>query len=141
MTDDFDERPRKKYPNQDRRARKSAVGYGRPPRQHRFQAGQSGNPKGRPRGRKNESTLLREILGRKINYRTGDRTRKISVLEGILLRIADDSLKGNIKSAAFLLNRFGAFVSGELEPTKLSQDDQEILKDYVKRLNQRSKQE
>ena len=139
MTDDFDERPRLKSRDQDRRARKSAVGHGRPPRQYRFQPGQSGNPRGRPRGRKNEFTLLREILGRKINYRTGDRTRKISVLEGILMRIADDLLKGDIKSAAFLLNRFGAFVSGELEAPKLSQDDHEILKDYVKRLNQRSK--
>ena len=38
------------------------VGYGTPPLHTRFQKGQSGNPKGRPRGRKNLSSLLNEAL-------------------------------------------------------------------------------
>ena len=119
----------------------AGVGYGRPPRRHRFQPGQSGNPKGRPKGSKNESTILREILGRKIANRVGDRVRKITVLEGILLRIADDSLRGDIKSATFLLNRFGALVSGELERTDITDDDREILEGYVARLEAKRRKE
>src|SRR6185295_19124650 len=88
------------------------VGYRRPPKQHQFKPGRSGNPKGRPKGSKNESTILRGILDRKIQTQSGGRTRKISILEGILLRIVEDSLRGNTKSAAFLLNRHAAF-SGE----------------------------
>jgi len=68
------------------------VGYACPPRTHRFKPGQSGNPKGRPKGAKNESTILREIFERKIESRTGNRSRKITILEGILLRITEDSL-------------------------------------------------
>ena len=117
--------------------RGSRVGYGRPPRQHQFRAGQSGNPRGRPRGAKNESTILREIMARKIKNRSNDRVRSISVLEGILLRIADDALKGNVKSAAFLLNRFGSMVSGELERPDLSEDDREVLEHYARRLRGR----
>ena len=47
------------------------VGYGKPPKQHQFQPGQSGNRKGRPKGAKNKATLLREILDRKIEVRNG----------------------------------------------------------------------
>jgi Family of unknown function (DUF5681) len=32
------------------RAEAYAVGYGRPPREHRFAPGRSGNPRGRPKG-------------------------------------------------------------------------------------------
>jgi hypothetical protein len=103
------------------------VGYGKPPRQHQFAPGRSGNPKGRPKGSKNESTIFRAILGRKIAARSGSRARKIMVLEGIILRLVDDSLKGNIKSAAFLLNRYSALVSREIQHAELSEDDREIL--------------
>ena len=109
------------------------VGYGRPPPEHQFKPGKSGNPKGRPKGAKNESTILRDILTRKIAHRSGGRTRKISVLEGIHLRIVDDALKGNTKSATFVLNRFAALVSGELQPQDLSHDDKEVLEAFARR--------
>jgi Family of unknown function (DUF5681) len=38
------------------------VGYGRPPRHSRFKPGQSGNPKGRPKGSKSLKTLLEGAL-------------------------------------------------------------------------------
>lgn len=110
------------------------VGYGRPPREHQFRRGESGNPRGRPRGAKNESTILRGIMQRKIKNRSSESVRTISVLEGILLRITDDALKGNVKSAAFLLNRFGSMVSGELECSDLTEDDREILETYARRV-------
>jgi Family of unknown function (DUF5681) len=84
------------------------VGYGKPPKQHQFKPGQSGNSKGRPKGAKNTSTLLREILDGKIDLRTGASVRKVSVREAILLRIAQSALKGEIKSAHFLLQRYDA---------------------------------
>jgi hypothetical protein len=113
----------------------SQVGYGKPPAQHQFRAGQSGNPRGRPKGAKNESTILREIFQRKIETRTNGRVRKITVLEGILLRMTEDSLKGNVKSAGFLLNRYAAMVSGELQRQDLSEDDREVLEAFAARLS------
>jgi hypothetical protein len=134
MNNDTNDPPRRRIRNR-RNQRDASVGYRRSPRQHQFRPGESGNPRGRPRGAKNESTILREILSRKIKTRSGERVRTISVLEGIVLRIADDSLKGNIKSAAFLLDRFGAMVSGELQRPDLSDDDREILETYARRLD------
>lgn len=110
------------------------VGYGHPPRAHQFKSGQSGNPKGRPKGVKNEATILYELLHRKIPIREGGRTRKITVLEAILLRFTEDSLKGNTKSAAFLLNRHGTLLSGEPQRPDISEDDQEILEAFAQRL-------
>ena len=112
----------------------TVVGYGKPPRQHQFKSGESGNLKGRPKGAKNESTILREIFERKIDSRSGGRVRKITVLEGILLRITDDSLKGNTKSAAFLLNRYAVMVSGELQRHDISDDDREVLEAFAQRI-------
>jgi hypothetical protein len=57
------------------------TGYKKPPKEHRFRLGQSGNASGRPKGRKNTATLLCEILDRKIEVRTGGTIRKISVRE------------------------------------------------------------
>jgi hypothetical protein len=75
-------------------------------------------------------------LNKKIKQRAGDRVRSITVLEGILLRITDDSLKGNIKSATFLLNRFGALVSGELKQSEVTEDDREILEAFARRIRE-----
>ena len=63
------------------RTRDGDVGYRRPPRNHQFKPGQSGNPRGRPKGARNESSILREIFERKIESRSGGRSRKITILD------------------------------------------------------------
>ena len=104
-----------------------SIGYGKPPRQHRFQPGHSGNPKGRPKGAKNTATLLREILDRKIEVRTGGRPRKITVREAILTRFAESSLKGDTKAAAFLLQRYDMPEGAQEHASDTTPEEQEIL--------------
>jgi uncharacterized protein DUF5681 len=109
------------------------VGYGRPPKEHRFQSGQSGNQKGRPKGSKNTDTLVREILDGKIGARTGGTVRKISVREAILTRFAEFALKGDTKSAAFLLQRYDMAETGNEHansPTTL--EEHEIIDAFLK---------
>ena len=110
------------------------VGYGRPPVAHRFKPGRSGNPRGRPKGAKNETTILRDLLNRKIDVRQGGSARKITVLEAILLRFTEDALKGNTKSAAFLFNRYAGTEAGESQPDNdISADDREVLDAFARR--------
>jgi Family of unknown function (DUF5681) len=108
------------------------VGYGKPPKANRFKQGQSGNPKGRPKGSKNAATISRETLDRKIAIREGGKTRMVSVREGILLKLAEDALKGNIKTAGFLFNLDRAYEANDGEMRETDQDDQEILNAYLK---------
>ena len=108
------------------------VGYGKPPRANQFKPGQSGNPKGRPKGAKSEATILHELLQQKIDLNHRGKTRKITILEAILRRIAEDSLKGNTRSAAFLLNRLREMTANEPDETDLSEDEKTVLETYLK---------
>lgn len=40
----------------------SEVGYGKPPTEHRFKPGQSGNPRGRPKGAKGRRAIAKRVL-------------------------------------------------------------------------------
>ena len=57
------------------------VGYRRPPRHSRFQPGQSGNPRGRPRGVKSLSDIVRKIVGQKVTVTENGRVRRVPRLE------------------------------------------------------------
>jgi hypothetical protein len=119
----------------------SGVGYGRPPPAHQFKQGQSGNPKGRPKGAQNTDTIIREILDRKVEVRVGGTLRKISVRQAILTRFAEDALKGNPKSAAFLFNRYDAPDSTESGNEVTSQDDQAIIDAFAQQLLEKERKE
>jgi hypothetical protein len=108
------------------------VGYGKPPRAHQFKRGQSGNPNGRPKGSKNEATILQELLQHKVALNNRGKTRKIILLEAILRKVAEDCLRGNTKSISFLLNRYQTATSGDAGQADISQDDQAVLDAFLR---------
>ena len=62
-------------------ARDYKVGYKKPPLHTRFKKGQSGNPRGRPRGAKNFSSVLNDALNQPVFVTENGRRRKISKRE------------------------------------------------------------
>jgi hypothetical protein len=80
------------------------VGKGRPPLHSRFKPGQSGNPKGRPKGVKSDGDLLDQILSCKVTIREGGSVREVTVKEAILIGMAAKAMKGDPRAAAYLHN-------------------------------------
>src|SRR5258708_6821688 len=112
------------------------VGYGKPPRAHQFKPGQSGNNPGRPKGAKNEETILREILQRKLRITENGKIGEITFHEAALRGIAEDCIRGpnKIKSVEFLLNRYYVSAAGGAAQADLSEDDKAVLDAYLRKL-------
>jgi Family of unknown function (DUF5681) len=109
------------------------VGKGRPPLHSRFKPGQSGNPNGRPKGRKNEKTLLEDIIEKpRYSLREGNRLRKISLREVILRRSGEKAGHGDLKHSEFLFNRYDAAVAGEPAQIPLNDDDRKVIESFLK---------
>jgi len=110
------------------------IGYGRPPKKYRYKKGQSSaNPSGRPKGVKNEATILNELLEEKIQIRVGRRIRTVSMRTAMLMRFRDEALKGDIKSASFILNRQNQHSSNEPAQPETNQNDQEVIETFLRR--------
>ena len=86
------------------RAGSYKVGKGRPPLTTRWKPGQSGNPKGRPRGSKNLNTILAEALDEKIPVQEKGKTRLMTAREVIGKKIVLSAMKGDHKSIDYVLS-------------------------------------
>ena len=71
-----------------------SVGYRQPPRSSRFRKGQSGNPRGRPRGRRQEPPY-EAVLGQMVTIREDGAERRVTAAEAFLLQITKKGLEGD----------------------------------------------
>jgi Family of unknown function (DUF5681) len=114
-----------------------AVGYLRPPVHTQFKKGTSGNPRGRPRGRKSLKTLIRNGLMRSmVDPKT---KRRITVAEALWNKQVELGLAGSGTSTFTIFKvaeQFGAFDEAEGgEAQALSAAEQEVLDRFLKKAN------
>ena len=62
---------------------KYEVGYGKPPEDTRFEKGQSGNPRGRPKGAKSWKALLDEVLDEKIAINVKGKKKRVTTAQAL----------------------------------------------------------
>ena len=111
-----------------------ATGYRRPPESTRFKPGESGNPKGRPKGSRPVGAVLQEIIRQKIAVTENGRTRRLPVLEIMLRRLANDAMRGEQRSIKFLLSlveHYGDSSRTTLQLSEMLAEDAEILAEYL----------
>lgn len=71
------------------------MGYKAPPEARQFKKGQSGNPRGRPKGAKGKRQIAEKVLLEKHVAVEGDREVQRTTLELILLTLRNKSFKGS----------------------------------------------
>jgi Family of unknown function (DUF5681) len=79
------------------------VGYKKPPLHTRFKKGQSGNPRGRPRGAKNFSSVLDDALNQPVVVTENGRRHKISKRELGIRQLVDKFAMAEVQATRMLL--------------------------------------
>lgn len=115
-----------------------AVGYKKPPEATRFKPGQSGNKKGRPKGARNQSTIVDKILDEPIAVTEKGKHRNISRREAMYKQQVNKALGGDSKAfqAIQKLDRENEEkrAAAEPSPIPLHESDVEIIRHLADRL-------
>ena len=141
MTDDIISTPDGATP--DRECPKEAsgldyqVGYGKPPLHTRFGKGQSGNPRGRPRGARNTRTILEEALNKKVTVNDAGRRRTMSRKQVLIYQLLNKAAAGDMRAMstvlAFMENLDNA-ADASLAEAQLRPDDRVLMDRALKRM-------
>jgi hypothetical protein len=73
------------------------VGYGKPPKETRFKPGESGNPKGRPKGKENTHTIIQRALDQPVIINENGKRRVVSKKEAAILVHVNKAATGQTK--------------------------------------------
>ncbi|MBS0252418.1 MAG: hypothetical protein JSR78_15275 [Proteobacteria bacterium] len=117
---------------------KDAVGYGRPPKQHQFKPGQSGNPKGRPKGAPTLQEIMAKEATKHVKIKQGENIVTVSKMEALARRVFSKALEGDLAAARVIFQlaaepEAAASNAGSGEPFKLPGDD--TIKRMLKRFD------
>ena len=121
-------------------------GYKNPPTEHQFQKGKSGNPKGRPRKKKQSSSdpgldLIASVhreLGKTISVQENGQYREITKLDAFSAQLVAQSVNGKPSQQKMLLSLLTHSKHETTEKQTLEQlqsYDEDLLNDLYDQLN------
>jgi replication-associated recombination protein RarA len=116
------------------------IGYCNPPQRTQFKKGHSGNPKGRPKGKRNLATVLEKTLHEKVIINENGRRKTITKLEAAVKQLVNKAASGDLRALQQLaaLARSAEERSPEAStPTSvMAEVDQKVLRGIFSRFEQ-----
>lgn len=114
------------------------VGYGKPPKQTRFEKGRSGNPKGRLKGVKTLAVALKEALAERVTVTENGRRRKITKLEAITTQLVNKAATADLTATRLLLGMV-QLVETQADPSattamNVGEDDEKVMRQLYARI-------
>lgn len=123
-----------------------AVGRGRPPLHTRFQKGQRANPKGRPKGSPNLTTIIARAAREKVTVVVNGRRKTMTKLEAAMTQLANQAAAGDQRAIQILIGQIAiveraAAQTPATEPADRKANDADLLKSLKSRLGVDAKAE
>src|SRR6187200_2202164 len=114
------------------------VGYKRPPKQHQFRRGQSGNPAGKPKGARSFKSDLRDELNELVPITEGGQ-EKVSKQRLLIKGLVASAIGGNARAIATIVSVcVHEFDQGEDDVSE-SSEDRAIIHAFARAQARRSK--
>src|SRR5262245_8966395 len=112
------------------------IGYGKPPKKSQFRPGTSGNPAGRPKGRRNLATDLAAELREQVTVREGGRSRRVSKQRALIKSLMLKALAGDVRASTAFLALYARVATDipEEATDALDVDELQILRRFAPRL-------
>ncbi|KPA99893.1 DUF5681 domain-containing protein [Ahrensia marina] len=110
------------------------IGYGKPPTHSQFKKGQSGNPKGRPKGKTLFRTEVQEIGRKMATVRTNGKTSKVPMTRVVLQTVLQRALDGDKTSTKQILELFDKYLDepgDEKNVAEISPADKALIDEYL----------
>jgi Family of unknown function (DUF5681) len=115
----------------------AAVGYGRPPRQTRFQKGRSGNPGGRPRRARDLAALLSVALDTPSVIIEEGKRRRATKREVIAAQLVDRSAQADLHATKLLVDIMHKIEQPREAEMPLDAADEKVIEALLARLGQK----
>lgn len=119
---------------------KNRVGYKQPPRHAQFKRGQSGNPKGRPKGTKNFATVLEKELRARVLINENGKRKKITKREAIAKQTVNKAASGDPRATSLIFNEArmqeaqAGVGNAPQDEAFLGKEDQLVMESIVRRI-------
>lgn len=115
------------------------VGYRRPPKTTQFKKGESGNPKGRPKGSRSLQTILVEELKSSVTIHENGRSKTVKKGEVIVKQMVNKAMAGDHKAAHLVLgvSQQQEYQDALKESTAIdtvTQEDQIVMQSIMERM-------